>query len=145
MPYDLALSGNGDLVIAGNRDLAGVSGTDLIDQRIRLRLRLRRGAWVYDDAKTLGSELFHLSGQKAIDLQTMATAYVRDALRTMSDEITIENVIVRNAPEDDVDTLRTFKEAEILVVYTLADDSELEPDVGGSPRETAVVVPLLGE
>ena len=141
MPYDLALSGNGDLVIAGNRDLAGVSGTDLIDQRIRLRLRLRRGAWVYDDAKTLGSELFHLSGQKPEDVQAMTGAYVRDALRSMSDEITIEDVIIRGGPEGD----DSFKEAEIVVVYTIADDAEVEPDIGGSPRQTAVVVPLLGE
>jgi hypothetical protein len=45
MSYDLAISEHGDLILAGNRDLGGVSGVDLLNQRIQTRLRLHRGSW----------------------------------------------------------------------------------------------------
>src|SRR5262245_16609143 len=140
--FDLALAGSGDFIVAGNRDLAGVSGTDLIDQRIRLRLKLRRGSWVYDDAKSLGSELYTLSGQDPDAVTDMATAYVRDALRGMGDEIEIEDVVVRAG--EATQPGEAIRDIVVSVIYTLSDDTDLETDQGGSPRETAVVISTGG-
>ena len=33
----------------GSKDFSGISGTDLLNQRISIRLRLHRGEWVYDE------------------------------------------------------------------------------------------------
>lgn len=90
--WDLALSSNGDLILSGANDLAGISGTDLIEQRIRLRLRLHRGEWEGDADDRLGSQLYRLAGMSPVKAQQVAPAYVRDALRDMSDEITIGDV-----------------------------------------------------
>ena len=58
MPFDLAISEHGDLVMSGSRDLAGISGSDQTGQRVQIRLRLHRGTWFYDEDGTLGSLLY---------------------------------------------------------------------------------------
>src|SRR5215831_7743811 len=91
MAYDLALSALGDLVVAGNRDLAGISGTDLIEQRIRMRLRIQRGSWIYDPTDTLGSNLNDVIGMDHNRAQTAADAFIREALVRMT-EIVVDGV-----------------------------------------------------
>lgn len=94
MAYDLALSDHGDLVISGSRDLAGVSGTDLLEQRIRVRLIVTRDTWVLNPE--FGSLL-----QRAINLeptlaQDAVDGFVREALADMN-EITVVEVQVDHA------------------------------------------------
>jgi hypothetical protein len=91
MSFDLAISSAGDLIVSSNGDLAGISGTDLIEQRMRLRMRLQRGAWAYDDDNTLGSQLSRLMGMAPDRAAALAPAYVQEALRAMT-EIEILNV-----------------------------------------------------
>src|SRR5580765_563103 len=89
--WDISIAGNGDLVMAASRDLGGVSGTDLLDQRISLRLRIHRGTWFFDKNGTLGSNLYRILGaapQAALEID----AYVREALRPMNDEISVEDI-----------------------------------------------------
>lgn len=130
MPFDLALSPNGDLIIAGNRDLLGVSGTALIEQRIRVRLRMMRGQWQYDPSGNLGSQLFTLAGKSPEIVQSHAPAYVREALRDM-EEIQIDDVSV---------LLNTDRSAEIHVKYRLTeDDGSTIPDL---LLDLDIVIPL---
>lgn len=91
MPYDLALSEHGDLVIAGNRDLAGISGTDLIEQRMRLRLKIRRGSWLYDDEGDLGSNLEQVTNSEPERAEQSIQNYVQQALEPM-EEISVVSI-----------------------------------------------------
>jgi phage baseplate assembly protein W len=114
----LAISPHGDLIFAANRDLAGVSGIDLINQRIRTRLRLHRGSWVYDADGSLGSNLFQLIGKASTQAAQLAPAYVREALRDMP-EIQV----------DDVSIEQTERDISLTVVYRVVASPE---EVGGA-------------
>jgi hypothetical protein len=91
VPYDIAMSEHGDLVVSGSRDLAGISGTDLIEQRIRTRLRIRRGSWVYDTEGDLGSNLERVINQEPTQAERSIQNYVREALEPM-EEISVVGV-----------------------------------------------------
>ena len=124
MPYDLALSSLGDLIVTAHRDLAGISGSALTDQRIVTRLRLHRGAWKYDFDQNLGSQLYTLSGTPADRAAEYVDAYVREALADMQ-EITV--VQVQTYPTDHDLTMVIVYEPEITGDDTLTPtDSELE-------------------
>lgn len=99
MSWDLAISEHGDFIFNANRDLAGVSGTDLIEQRMKIRMRLMRGSWTYDEAGTLGSNLRSLVGMAPDRAATVAPALVREALRPM-DEIVVDDVRVDTTSRD---------------------------------------------
>jgi phage gp46-like protein len=113
--YDLAISEHGDLVVSGNRDLAGISGIDLIEQRIRMRLRMRRGEWLYDANSTLGSNLHQLTSMKPDTIASAAQQYVREALRGMT-EISL----------DDVQVQMTNRDMTLIVFYQIEDDESDE-------------------
>ena len=83
--YDLAISSSGDLIVSGNRDLAGIDGTNLIEQRMRLRCRIPKGGWVYDDDNRLGSNLHTVLGSDPNRALSQITLLVNDALRGMED------------------------------------------------------------
>lgn len=89
--YDLAVSENGDLMFQANRDLLGVSGAALIEQRIRTRLKIPRGSWTYDDDKSLGSRLHIVLNHDVERAMTEIPVFVREALDEMED-ITILDV-----------------------------------------------------
>lgn len=133
MAYDVAISNNGDLIFTSHRDLAGISGSALIEQRIRLRLRLHRGQWIFDANATLGSQLFTLSGKRPEDAQKYVQAYVREALRDMA-EISVE----------DVQVVATAKDISLTVVYQqepTQDDSVIPADQG--LQQLSVTVPII--
>ena len=135
--YDLAISEHGDLILSGNRDLAGVSGTDLIDQRIKLRLTIHRGVWFFDADGTLGSNLFRVLGaapQSALEVE----AHVREALRPMP-EISIEDIVT----EYDEDA----KSLIVKVTYAQTpelDEAEIQLSAGAF-QATTVVIPFTPE
>lgn len=133
--YDLAISNHGDLIMAASRDLGGVSGTDLLDQRVMLRLTIHRGTWYYDLDQTLGSNLYHVLGTSP-DSALEIDAYVREALRPMDQEISIEDIL----PEYDSDT----KALSVQVTYSQiiggpGDDINLP----GSETQSTVTVPIM--
>lgn len=137
MAYDLAISSHGDLIMSGNRDLAGVSGSDLLDQRIKLRLIVHRGTWYYDTYGTLGSNLYKVLGvapQAALEIE----AYVREALRSM-EEISIENIEALYNED--------LKAIVVRIEYTqtpLIEEADLNIP-GGAFQQTTVTVPYTPE
>jgi hypothetical protein len=136
--YDLAISDHGDLILAGSRDLEGVSGTNLLDQRIVIRLRIPRGSWYYDTDETLGSFLFRVLGSDpnaALEIDT----YVREALRAMP-EISVEEVqAIYN--ED-------AKSMVITVAYTQTlqgDEADIDLPGGDTQAATVTIPFVMGE
>lgn len=133
MSYDLAISTNGDLIVTAHRDLAGISGSALVEQRIKLRLRMHRGQWLFDSTQSLGSQLYTLAGQKSENAVKYVQAYVREALRDM-EEISVEDVQVH----------LTKKDISLVVLYQqelTQDDSVIPSDQG--LQELSVTVPII--
>lgn len=118
MAWDIALSEHGDLVIAGNRDLAGISGSDLIEQRMKLRMKITRGSWIYDDEGSLGSNLNAVINMPPERMQTAAVGYVKEALRPM-DEINVKQVQIETGTHDII----------VHVYYEITGDDEEEPEI----------------
>jgi phage gp46-like protein len=96
MPVDLEVSALGDLVFSGGRDLSVVRATDLLRQRMLLRLKFVKGSWRLN--KTLGSELYTLLHQNNDQTsRARANSIVLQALRPMQ-EISVSKVDV--VPDD---------------------------------------------
>jgi len=136
--YDLALSDQGDLIVAGNRDLAGVSGENLTSQRITIRLLVHRGTWFYDVQKTFGSDLYQTLGSSP-DKELEIDARVRDALRDM-DDILIEDIDWRYDDE--------LKSVVVRVEYSdnpQEDEISLEMASGQLVTATTVTIPVVQE
>lgn len=92
---------SGDLILAPNRDFAGISGLDEMAQRIHLRLMIERGTWLYDPTEgQLGSRLSSLPGMNQSRAIGEAGLLIREALAPMED-IEIEQVDVMLDPEDE--------------------------------------------
>jgi len=85
MAWDIALDNNFDWVLSANRDMAHVSGVNLLQQRIRTRLSVVRGQWVYDRSGTFGSRLKTLTQRTTELAEAEAHALVREALEDMDD------------------------------------------------------------
>lgn len=140
--WDLALSPNGDLVISGHRDLSGKSGTDLLEQRMLLRLQIHRGSWVYDDGKTLGSNLYRLIGMSATDAHSAVEPYVNEALRGMT-EIKVVSVqhkhIVQGVLTDEHPA--AARGIAIIISYQVRD---LDSDAVSDTRQLEISLPLSG-
>lgn len=85
MAFDLALAANGDLVFAANRDWLGVSGTPQIEQRMRLRMKIPRGSWVYDENQRIGSRIHRVLRQTPDRAAVEIPIFVREALDDMND------------------------------------------------------------
>lgn len=94
--FDLAVSENFDLMVSASRDLMGVSGDEIMAQRIKTRLRIERGSWVFnaDLGSTLTSSLSRLTNENIEHIPAIVT----DALRNI-DDIEIVNVIVSKLSE----------------------------------------------
>lgn len=92
--FDIAINHKtGDWVFAANADFQGVSGLDVVQQRILTRLRMVRG-WELDPTNgTLGSRLtadLRLPRGRAVRELPLA---VREALAPM-DDISVQDVVV---------------------------------------------------
>ena len=132
MAWDLALDGNGDVIMSGSHDLLGRSGTDLIEQRMRLRMKLHRGEWFYDNSDTLGSQLYRLLGMSPDRAMLMLPAYVREALSP------IEGISI-----DDIQTKTTDSgEISVVVIYHTEDDLEAYGDA--QANQAVITFPLTG-
>ncbi len=129
--WDLGIAANGDVILAGNRDLSGVSGTALLEQRMKMRLRLHRGEWTYDTRDTFGSNLYKLMGMPPANAAQIAPAYVREALRGM-DEIVIE----------DVKILTGTSSITLIVFYRVSDVTYAAEEE--QVRQVEISLPLSG-
>jgi hypothetical protein len=127
MPFDLAISEKGDLVVAGNRDLQGTSGNPLVEQRIRLRLQIPRGSWLYDEDKTLGSlahQIMKSRPDRAYDLPSI----VQEALRPMED-ITVHEVEIVDAEPSPDGIVRSGDSPGVRIYYTPSEGTVEEEDM----------------
>lgn len=129
MAFDLKFDfQTGDIVLAPNHDLAGVSGDSLTAQRIMLRIMIERGTFEFDDTGTLGSRVMLLARSLGNGIQQAASQAVREALEPMTD-IRVTRVDVEFSKRDD----GTLDERAILVQvsYTPLDEvgEAVIPDV----------------
>lgn len=84
--WDLALDlASSDLIFGGNHDLLGVSGPELVNQRILARCRIPRGSYKGDEDESLGSDLYLLPSFSTPVQVHEAEASVRAALEAMDD------------------------------------------------------------
>lgn len=84
--WDLALDpATGDLLFGPSRDLLGVTGFALVDQRILNRAKIPRGSFRYDDTGTLGSNLNKISSSPLERQLREAPALLGEAIEPMRD------------------------------------------------------------
>ena len=95
MSLDLAIDFNtGDLILSPNRDIERRVGVDTIQQRIRVRLRIRQGDWPLDfTGGSLGSRLREALRYPMWRAETEIPMIVREALAPM-DDIVVDDVQV---------------------------------------------------
>lgn len=139
MAFDLALSEHNDLIFAANRDLLGVGGVELVEQRIKLRIKMERGSWVYDINQDLGSNVHRALG-KVYDLAASEIpTWVRQALEPMED-IQVHEVQMRQ-PVDNSQL------AEIVISYEILTAPGETTDAGDADTdvsELALQIPVEG-
>lgn len=119
MAFDLAIAPNGDLILSAARDLQGATGIAIVEQRIRIRLRLNRGTWIYDPSGRLGSNLQELFGLEPEIAAARVVPLVREALLPVTEiEVT------------DVTATPGSKDITVVVYYQLVflDDETGSPD-----------------
>lgn len=129
MPFDLALSENGDLIFSAIRDLQGIASIGQVNQRIRTRLKIPLGTWIYDEDGTLGSQLFTLSNMNPNEAQTRTEAYVREALRPM-DDIDVDHV--------ELEYIGNSVNVNVFYRLTASSDEFTSADIG----PLSLVIPL---
>jgi hypothetical protein len=100
MAWDLMISNHSDLMFGPARDWQPITGEALLQQRIMLRLRMKRGSWILDDTGSLGGHLdFALQMQQPIGIEELDTL-VAEALEPMSNEIAISDIEVKPSETD---------------------------------------------
>jgi hypothetical protein len=115
MASDLAIDWNtGDLVISPTKDLSLRTGQGVVDQRIRVRLRIPYGSW--DINPSLGSRLPDMHRMPDSRARQTAELVVREALEPMTD-IVVQDVHVESDLEDQ-------RVVNILISYSMVDDEE---------------------
>lgn len=98
--FDLAQDlRTGDLMFGPSRDLLAAVDDRVIKQRIRARLVIPRGTWLYDDDSTLGSMLYVTTSYLPERALREIPALARDALSFMPD-IRVTDVAVRQNVDD---------------------------------------------
>lgn len=119
MPVDLAFDFKvGDLAIAPNKDLDRKTGADLVEQRIRVRLKIIQGSWLLDPTGgSLGSRLTDALRLPMFRATTEIPLMVQEALEPM-DDISVTNVVVE-PDEDDSSSV------SLTIYYSILDDSGL--------------------
>jgi len=147
MAWDFGISEHGDLIFTGHRDLAGKSGTDLLEQRMILRLKLHRGEWIFDDDETLGSNLYRLIGMSAADIHGAIEPYVREALRPMDNEIQVVSVSHShvNTQGELTDTHEPSSTGVVISIVYRVTDTDIASSVGVvQDRQLTISLPLSG-
>lgn len=97
MALDLAIDfDSGDLIFAPNFDLATRQGSDTVEQRIRVRVRVIAGSWDIDP--TLGSNIRDALRMPIDMALQMIPLLVKEALAPM-DDITVQDVECSVNPE----------------------------------------------
>lgn len=132
MSLDLAMSNNGDLIFAGNRDLMVVTGQEQIEQRIRMRLLLPRGTFTYDTDEFVGSDIVGpdiISTLRRIGSDDRVyddlILRVYEALAPMTDIVVTD---VRVEWDEEASSI------DVQVVYRMSAEVDQNPDAIGDPE-----------
>jgi hypothetical protein len=128
--FDLAISNEGDLIVSAAHDLQGVSGAPLIEQQIKMRLKLVRGAWFFDRENTLGSTLHTIIGKNFDTVEGQVEAQVRQALLPMT------NIVVSR--------IRAEYTMSGSVLITVAYRLRIEGNVDDTENEVSVSLSSAG-
>lgn len=126
MPTDLALDqATGDLHIEPNNDIAVISGQALVDQRIRVRLKVPQGDWLVNLGLNegefgMGSRLHEMARLTVDRAFSEIPLVVKEALAPMTD-IRVQDVVC-SLPEN------TPTQVDFTVYYTVLDDEEGESE-----------------
>jgi phage gp46-like protein len=122
MAYDFALDPvTGDFLFGPTRDIIGVTGPELDEQRISIRCKIPRGTFTYDEEGTLGSFLHLISRNPSRQQMDDARGYVAEALEDM-DGISIDTI--------DVETTESgVLNIGVKFVQTSSLDEDEEEDV----------------
>lgn len=123
MSYDLALDRNNDLVFSASRDLLTAQGTAVVEQRIKTRLKIRRGSWVFDEEKRIGSRLDSILGRESNQAASRVSALVFEALND-ADDIQVTRVDVIPSSDSRASMLSVIVG---YVVRASEESSELAP------------------
>lgn len=123
MAFDLAIDYNsGDLLVASNKDLDVRSGKSVIEQRMRVRLRIHQGEWILDDTGgTLGSTLHDAQRMPVYRAIGEIPLMIEEALHSM-DDISVQNVLVAQNPDDS----RTVDTTIYYLVLAEGEDADLQ-------------------
>jgi len=99
--WDMQLEGEtGDLVFSPARDIAGVSGEEILRQRISIRCKIPRGTYLYDETGQLGSNLHLIPRSPSVGQVQAVEAAVVEALTPMADEINVISVDVAKTEDN---------------------------------------------
>jgi len=129
--WDIAISDLDDLVYSPNRDFLTVSGIELLHQRIMLRLKMKRGSWIFDDTKELGSNLDFALRMNQPEAMAELDTLVVEALDPIRDEITILRTEI-------VPTEGNVRSLDLIIVYQRVENSER----GGFPESENLVITI---
>lgn len=101
MSFDLAIDyTTGDLIMAPNHDILGRTGPDVYEQRIRIRLKIKKETWISDPTDgELGSNLLDLARVSAARAAGEMEQYVREAIEPM-DDIILGDIDAQIDPEN---------------------------------------------
>lgn len=139
MSWDLALAASGDLiftpgdiVFSQSADLSGISGVNLIEQRMITRLKIHRGSWTYDQDGSFGSQLHNLTSMTPQMAMPAATAYVQEALREIT-EIQVDEVHVSKSGTSLV-LIIDYHVLEENISMTDENEQQLELVIAGGPE-----------
>ena len=125
MAWDLALDENGDLIFGANRDLLPVTGLELTEQRMRVRLLLPQGTATYDTTSSVGSELRGILRRPLTEISYQELVVrVQEALAPM-DDIIVSDV--------EINSEGTAVSVNVIFQHVADDDNLFLAD--GSPEE----------
>lgn len=122
MSTDLAIDRlTGDLLVAPNNDLLLLTGIGVVEQRMRVRLKIHQGDWEFDPTGgSLGSRLTDLLRLPPIRALGELPLVVKEALAPMTDIRVIDVNAELNAEH--------ATQIDFSVVYVVVDSQGVESD-----------------
>ncbi len=123
MAIDLAIDYNtGDLLVSPNNDIDLRFSEQTIEQRIRVRLKMRQGQWLLDPSNgRLGSRIHETFRLPVWRTLTELSQIVKEALAPMRD-ITVNDVTAEVNAEDPT-------AIDIVITYALLDQGGAQTDL----------------
>lgn len=130
----------GDWEFDSRRDIAGAEGMGLVEQRIRRRLRVVRGSYIYDASGTLGSRLRSMLRMGIPAVSAGIEMLIREALSPMTD-ILVTDVIV-NTFGDGTGVVLDPTSMQVKIAYQIDLSAQNVVSASVGQFETTVDIPV---